>query len=168
MFLAHVLSKMFKSKQLEEILTPVTKVLQCPCPSPTPGACSDSCTLSWWCHPKFPFFVVPFSSYLQSFPASGFFLKIQLFPSGGPCTGACFSISLSNEYLGLISFRTEWFDLLAVHGTVKSLLQHISKALLLWHSASFYGPTLTSIHDYWKNHSFDYTDLCWQSDVSAC
>ena len=63
-----------------------------------------------------------------------------------------FRISLPNEYLGLISFRTDWFDLLAVQGTVKSLLQHISKALLLWHSASFYGPTLTSIHDYWKNH----------------
>ena len=78
-----------------------------------------------------------------------------------------FSISLSNEYSGLISFRTDWFDLLAVQGTLKSLVQHhSSKASILWHSA-FFMVQLTSINDYWKNHSFDYTDLCWQSHVSA-
>ena len=64
-----------------------------------------------------------------------------------------FSISPSNEYSGLISFR---FDLLAVQGTLKSLLQHhSSKASILGPPAFFYGLTLTSIHDYWKNHSFD-------------
>ena len=67
-----------------------------------------------------------------------------------------FSISHSNEYSGLISFRMDWFDLFAVQGTLKSLLQHhSSKASILRCSASFYSPTLTSIHDYWKNHSFD-------------
>ena len=66
-----------------------------------------------------------------------------------------FSISPSNEYSGLISFRVDWFDLLAVQGTLKSLLQHhSSKASILWHSA-FFIVTFTSIHDYWKNHSFD-------------
>ena len=66
-----------------------------------------------------------------------------------------FSISPSNEYSGLISFRTDWFDLLVVQRTLKSLLQyHSSKASILWHSA-FLCPTLTSIHEYWKNHSFD-------------
>ena len=66
-----------------------------------------------------------------------------------------FSISPSNEYLGLISFRMDWLDLLAVQGTLKSLLQHhSSKAPILWCSA-FFSPTLTSIYDYWKNHSFD-------------
>ena len=66
-----------------------------------------------------------------------------------------FSISPSNEYSGLISFRIDWLDLLAVQGTVKSLLQyHISKASILLLSF-LYDPTLTSIHDYWKNHSFD-------------
>ena len=66
-----------------------------------------------------------------------------------------FNISPSNEHLGLISFRMDWLDLLAVQGTIKSLLQHhSSKASILRHSA-FYGPTLTSIHDYWKNHSLD-------------
>ena len=65
-----------------------------------------------------------------------------------------FSISPSNEYLGLISFRTHWFDLLVVQGSLRSLLQQFksinSSALSFLH-----GPTLTSIHDYWKNHSFD-------------
>ena len=70
-----------------------------------------------------------------------------------------FSNSPSNEYSGLISFRIDWLDLLAVQGTLKSLLQHrSSKASILWHSA-FFIVQLTSIHDYWKNHSFDYTDL---------
>ena len=67
-----------------------------------------------------------------------------------------FNISPSNEHSGLISFRTDWLDLLAVQGTLKSLLQyHSSKASILRHSAFFYNPTLTSIHDYWKNHSLD-------------
>ena len=63
-----------------------------------------------------------------------------------------FSISLSNEHSGLISFRIDWFDLLAVQGTLKSLLQHHSlKASILWCSAFFIVPTLTSVHDYWRN-----------------
>ena len=62
-----------------------------------------------------------------------------------------FCISPSNEYSGLISFRTDWFDLLAVQGTLKSLLQHHNlKASILWCSAFFYGLTLTSVHDYQK------------------
>ena len=66
-----------------------------------------------------------------------------------------FSISPSNEYSELISFRMDWLDLLAVQGTLKSLLQHhISKASILWRSAFFISPALISIHDYWKNHSF--------------
>ena len=73
-----------------------------------------------------------------------------------------FSISLSNEYSGLISFRIDWFDLLAVQGTLKSLLQHHTfESINSLALSLLYGPTLTSIHDYWKNHSFDYTDLCW-------
>ena len=72
-----------------------------------------------------------------------------------------FSISLSNEYSGLISFRIDWVDLLTVQGTLKSLLQHHhSKRSIFRCSAFFYGQNVTSVHDYWKNHSFDYTDLC--------
>ena len=75
-----------------------------------------------------------------------------------------FSISPSNEYSGLISFRIDWLDLLALQGTLKSLLQHhSSKASILQHSA-FLMVQLTSVHDYWKNHSFDYTDFCQQSN----
>ena len=78
------------------------------------------------------------------------------------------SISPSNEYSGLISFRMDWLDLLAVHGTLKSLLQqHSSKASIFLALNFLYSPTLTSIHDHWKNHSLDQTDLCWQSHVSA-
>ena len=79
-----------------------------------------------------------------------------------------FNISPSNEYSGLISFRMDWLDLLAVQGTLKSLFQHhSSKASVLWHSSFFMLQLFTSIHDYWKNHSLDQTDLCRQSNVSA-
>ena len=79
-----------------------------------------------------------------------------------------FSIYPSSEYLELTSFRIDWFGLLAVQGTLKSLLRHHSfKSSILQHSVSFYYPALTSIHDYWKNHSFDQMDPCRQSNVSA-
>ena len=84
-----------------------------------------------------------------------------------------FSISPFNEYSGLISFRMDLSDLLAVQETLQSpqhtvvaLQHHSSKASILWWSAFFYGPTLTSVHDYWKNLSFDYTDFCWQRIMS--
>ena len=97
-----------------------------PCPPPTPRACSNSCPLSWWCHPTISSSAIPFSC-LWSFPASGsHFLMSQLFTSGAKVL-ELFSISPSNEYSGLISFRMmDWFNLLAVQGTLKSLLQHHS------------------------------------------
>ena len=81
-----------------------------------------------------------------------------------------FSISPSSEYSGLISFRIDWLDLLAVHRTLQ---HHSSSPMSQFESINssvlslLYGPTLTSVHDYWKNHSFDYTDLCQQSNVSS-
>ena len=78
-----------------------------------------------------------------------------------------FSISPSSEYSGLISLRMDWLDLLAVQGTLKSLLQHQFKSISSSVLSFLYGPTLTSIHDYCKTHRFDWTDLCWQSDVSV-
>ena len=66
-----------------------------------------------------------------------------------------FSISLSNEYSGLISFRMDWLDLLAVQETLKNLLQHHNSKHQFFSAQLLYSPTLTSIHDYWKNHSFD-------------
>ena len=77
-----------------------------------------------------------------------------------------FSISPSNEYSGLISFRMDWLDLFAVQVTPKSLLWHHSSKSILQHSA-FFMVQLTSIHDYWKNHRFEYMDLCRQSNASA-
>ena len=94
-----------------------------PCPWTTPRACSNSCPLSQWCHPTISSSVIPFSSCLQSYPVSGFFPRSQFFASGGQSIGSfSFSISPSNEYSGLISFRTDWFDLLEVQRTHKSLL----------------------------------------------
>ena len=79
-----------------------------------------------------------------------------------------FIISPSNEYLGLFSFRVNWFDLLAVQGTLKSLLQyHSSKASILWCSAYFMVQLSHSYMTTGKNHSFDYMDLCWQTNVSS-
>ena len=138
-----------------------------PCLSPTLGACSNSCPSNQRCHPTISFSVVPFSSCLQSFPASGSFQMSQLFASGGQSVGSfSFNISRFNEHPGLISFRMDWLDLLAVQGALKSLLHHhSSKASILWGSAFFI--TLTSIYDCWKNHSFDWTEFSWQSNISA-
>ena len=116
----------------------------------------NSCPSSQWCHPAISSSVVPFSSCPQSLPASGSFPMSQLFAWGGQSYWSfSFSISPSNVHPGLI-FRMDWLHLLAVQGTFKSLLQHhSSKASILQRSAFFYNPTLTSVHDYWKNHSFD-------------
>ena len=110
-----------------------------PYPSPTPRACSNSCPLSQWCQPAISSSVVPFSSCLHSFPASGSFSMSQFFSSGGQKYWSfSFNISPSNEYSGLIFFRIDSFDLLAVQGTLKSLLQHhSSKASILQHSVFF-------------------------------
>ena len=113
-----------------------TRVL---CPSPSPAACSDSCSLSRWCHPAISSSVFPFSSYLQ------LFLSIRVFSNESALYirwpkywSFSFSISPSNEYSGLISFKIDRLDFLAVQGTLKSLLQHhSSKASILWHSAFF-------------------------------
>ena len=128
-----------------------------PCLSLSPGVSSNSCPLSRWCPPTISSCVIPFSSCLQSFPASGSFLMCWLFASGGQSIGASASASVpSNEYSGLISFRMEWLDLLAVQGTLKSLLQHhSSKASILRHSAFFMVQLSQSIHNHWKNHSLD-------------
>ena len=87
------------------------------CPSPIPGAYSNSCPLSWQYHPTISSSVIPFSSCLQSFQASGSFPMSQLFASGDQIIGT--STSVSVEYLGLISFRMDWLDILAVQGTLE-------------------------------------------------
>ena len=100
--------------------------------------------------------VIPFFSCLQSFQESGSFSKELVLHIRWPKYWSfSLSISPSNEYSWLISFRINWLNLLAAQGTLKSLLQHhSSKASIFQCSAFFMVPTLTSIHDYWKNHSF--------------
>ena len=101
--------------------------------------------------------VISFSSRLQSFPASGPFQMSQLFVSRWPkYWGFNFSISLFNEYSGLTSFRMDWLNLLAVQGMLKTFLQHHSSKTSILQPLSFlYSSTLTSMRDYWKNHSFE-------------
>ena len=103
-----------------------------PCPSPTPGVYSNPHPLSPWCHPTSSSSVVPFSSHLQSFPASVFSNESALHIRWPKYWSFSFSISLSDEYSGLISFRKDWLDLLAVQGTLKSLLQHHSSKAYIY------------------------------------
>ena len=104
-----------------------------PCPSPSPRVYTNSCPLSRWCHPTISSSVVPFSSSIRVFSnESALHIRWPKYWSFS------FNISLSNEHPGLISFRMDWLDLLAVQGTLKSLLQyHSSKASVLWYSAFF-------------------------------
>ena len=109
-----------------------------PCPSPSPRGCSNSCPLNQWCPPTISSSVVPFSFCLQSFPVSGSFPMSWLCIRWPKYWSFSFSINPSSEYSGLISFRIDWLDLLAVQGSLKSLPQHhSSKASILQHSAFF-------------------------------
>ena len=101
-----------------------------PCPSPTPEPTSNSCPSSQWCHPTISSSVIPFSSCPQSFPASESFPMSRFFTSGGQSTRISASaISPSNEYSGLISFWMDKLNLLAVQGTLKSILQYQFKSI---------------------------------------
>ena len=97
-----------------------------PCPSPTPRVYSNSCPVSQWYHPIISSSVIPFSFWLQSLPASVFSNESAVCIRWPKDWSSNFSISPSNEYSGLISFRMDWFDFLAVQGALKSLLQHRS------------------------------------------
>ena len=93
----------------------------------------NSCPSSQWCHPAISSSVIPFFSWPQSLPASVSFQMSQLFASGGPSYWSfSFNISPSNEHPGLISFRMDWLDFLAVQGILKSLFQHHSSKALIF------------------------------------
>ena len=109
-----------------------------PCPSWNTGASSNSCPLSQWYHPTISSSVVPFFSRFQPFSASGSFQMSVLHMRWPKYWSFSFNIILYKEHSGLISFRMDWLDLLAVQGTRKNLFQHHSwKASILWHSAFF-------------------------------
>ena len=126
-----------------------------PCPSPTPGVYSNSCPLSLWCHPTISSSVIPFSSRLQSFPASGSF-SISQFASGGQNIGDSASAPVLPMNI------QDWFPLgltglisLQSKGLSKSLLQHHSSKASVLQCSAFFIVQLSSIRDYWKNHSSD-------------
>ena len=124
-----------------------------PCSSPSPGAYSNSCPLRQWCHPTISPSVTPFSC-LQSFRASRSFLMSQLLASGGKGIGASALVSVLPMNI------QDWFSLgLTGFISLQSKWHHSSKPSIFQCSA-FFMVQLTSIHEYWKNYSFDCTDLC--------
>ena len=135
-------------------------------PSLSPWVRSNSCPLSQWYHPTISSSLAPFSTCPQFFLASGSFPMNWLFPSGGQSIGVSASVSVLPMNI------QGWFPL-----GLTSLISLQSKGVSRVFSSTtvgkhqffsaqpFYGPALTFIHDYWKNHSFDYTDLCWQKDT---
>ena len=108
-----------------------------------------------------------FSFCLQFFLVSGSFPELALCVTWAKYWSFTFSLSHSNEYSGLVSFRIDWFDLLAVKILSRVFPSTIIRKHQFFSTQLFYGPTLTYIHDYWKDHSFDYIDLCWQNDFLA-
>ena len=143
--------------------TPWLQHVRLPCPSLSHRVWSNSCPLIRWCHPTISFSVtsspaVNLSQHQSLFNESALHIRWPKYWS--------FSIGPSNEYSELISFRIDWFDLLAVQGILKSLLQHhSSKASILQCSVFFVVQHICTW--LWKNHSFDSMDLCWLSDISA-
>ena len=139
-----------------------------PCPSPSARVCLNSCPLSQWCHAAISSSVVPFSSCLQSFPASGSFQWVGSSHRWPKYWSFSFSISPSNEYSAFISFRIDRFDFLAVQGTLRSLFQHHSlKASLLQHSAFFMVQLSYPHMTTGKTMALTIWTFCWQNDVSA-
>ena len=139
-----------------------------PCPSPPPGTCSNSWPMKWWCHPTIWSSVISFSFCLQSFPASGTFPVSRLFASGGQSILELQLQHQSFQWIFRIDLLLDWLvwspcsPQVSRESSPTPQFKNINSLAISF----LYGPTLTSIHDYWKNHSFDYMDLCWQSVTS--
>ena len=126
------------------------------------------CPSNRWCHPTNSSSVIPFSSCLQSLPASGSFPMSQFFTSGGQSTWA-----LGSALVLLMNIQ-DWFPL-GLTGLISLLSKGLArvfpapqfKSISSLALSCLYGPALTCIHDYWRNYSFEYRDLCWQSNMSA-
>ena len=138
-----------------------------PRPSLSPRVYSNSVSIDWVMLSNHLILCRPLLLLPSIFPS------IRVFSSESALCIRCpkywhfsFNISHSNEYSGLFSFRIDRLDLLAVQRTLKSLLQQF-KSINSWVLSPLYSPALTSVHDYWENHSFDSTGLCQQSEVSA-
>ena len=139
-----------------------------PCPSLSSGACSNSCPSSRWCHPTISSSVIPFLLLPSIFPSIRVFSKESVLLIRWPKDRSfSFTIRPSNEYSGLISFRMDWLDLLAVQGTLKILQQHSSKASVLWCSAFFIVQLSHPYMTTGKNIALKSWTFVWQSNVSA-
>ena len=134
-----------------------------PCPSLSPRVCSNSCPLSWWCHPTISSLVTHFSSCLQYFSASWFFPVSQLFTSGDQSIGVSDSASvLPMNIQGSFPFGWLIWSLCCPRDSQESSPTPQFKSINSSVLRLLYSPTLTFIHDSWKNRSFDYTDFCQQ------
>ena len=133
-----------------------------PCPSPAPQVYSNSCPLSWWCHPTI-------SSCCPLLLQPSIFSSIRVFSNESVLCIRCpkywsfsFNISPSSEYSGLISFRMDRLDLLAVQGTLKNILHHHSSKALVHRHSVFFMVQLSHLYmTTGVNHTFDYMDPCW-------
>ena len=127
-----------------------------PCPLPTPGTYTNSCPLSWWCHPTISSFVVPFSSHLQSFQHQGLFKRV----SSSHQVAKVLEFQFQHQFFHGI-FRTDFLWDVLVGSPCSPRDSQDSSPTLQFKSINssaltfLYSPTLTSLHDYWKNHSFD-------------
>ena len=136
--------------------------IRLPGPALFPGVCPDSCPLSQWCCLTISSSAAPFSSCPQAIPTWRSFSVNQLFTTGGQGIGASASV-LPMNIQGWFPLRFTGLIFLQSKG-----LSRVFSSTTIWkyHSSAFslpYGAVLTSIHDYWKNHNFDYMDRCWQS-----
>ena len=153
----YLLSVQFSHSVVSDTLRPKRlQHIRLPCPSPTPGAYSNSCPSRWWCHPTITSFVIYLSYCLQSFPASGSFQMSQFFTLGGQRIGVSPSASvLPMNILG-------WFPLTGT-GWIFFWSEGLSKVNTTAQKHQVFSDQLslekrnhiTSIYDYWKNHSFD-------------
>ena len=156
-FLPNVSSVQFSRSVVSDSLRPhESQHARPPCPSPTPRVHPNPCPLSWWCHPTISSCVIPFSSCPQSLPTSGSFPMSQLLASGGQSIGVAASKSFLPMYTqtglledGLVGSPCSPRD--SQESSPTPRFKSINSSALSF----LYSPTLTSIHDYWKNHSLD-------------
>ena len=150
---AHSTSVQFRSSVVSNFLWPHgLQHARPPCPPPTPGAYSNSCPLCQWCHPTISSSVVPFSFCLQSFPASGSFPLSQL--------AKVLELQLhhqSFQWISKVDFLQDWlvWSLCSPRDSQESSPTPQFKSISSLALRFLYGPTLMSIHDHWKNHSFN-------------
>ena len=165
-FTSSLLLLLFSHSVLSDSVTPWTAVHQTSLSFISPRVCWYLCPLNRWCHPTISSSVAPFSSCPQSFPSSGSFPRSCLFASGGQSSGTSASVLPMNIQDGFLLELTGMISLLS-RDSQESSQEPQFKSSNSFVFRLLYGSTLTSVHYYWKNHSFDCIDLCWQNYVSA-